>query len=150
MITQTETHTAVNARSLLLPYTLTLVTAMAIVQIVTAATGGEITLFIGVLTALVATGIAVWLLRNYRRLTHVRFGLAMAHSIAFLTVTTSFNVHAVLRTVSLGSGEGGVEAAAQNLLATPWFGATLVMSAAWGLGLLVHLIGAVLGRGWED
>lgn len=150
MTTQPEAHTAINARSLLLPYTLTLITAMVIIQAIIALTGGEVTVLTGALTALVAAGIAAWLWRNYRRLTHVRFGVAIAHAIAFATVTTSFNAHAVVRTVALGSGDSGFEAAAQNLLATPWFGATLVMSAAWGLGLLIHLTGSVLGRGWED
>ncbi|WP_122817789.1 hypothetical protein [Nocardioides pantholopis] len=141
--------TAVNARSLLLPYALTLIAAMAVVQAVIALTGGEVTVLAGALTALVGLGIAIWLWRSYRSLTHVRFGVAVAHAIAFATVTTSFNAHAVLRAMALGSGEGGLEAAAQELLATSWFGATLVMSATWGLGLLVHLTGSVLGRGWE-
>jgi hypothetical protein len=148
--TRPEARTAVNARSLLLPYLLTLFTAMVLIQVVIAMTGGEVTVLAGALTALVAVGIAAWLWRNYRTLTHVRFGVAIAHGIAFAAVTTSFNAHAVLRTMLLGSGDGGSDAAARDLLATPWFGATLVMSAAWGLGLLIHLTGSVLGRGWED
>ncbi|WP_460461997.1 hypothetical protein [Arthrobacter pigmenti] len=124
-------------------------TAMLTIQAVIALTGGRVTVLIAALTALVAIGICVWLWRNYRRLTHVRFGVAIAHAIAFASVTTSFNVHAVVRTVLLASGSG-FEAAAHGLLATSWFGATLVMTAAWGLGLLVHLTGVVLGRGWED
>lgn len=150
MTTHPEAHTPTNARSLLLPYALTLITAMVLIQAVIALTGGEVTVLAGALTAVVAVGIAVWLWRTNRELTHVRFGVVIAHALAFATVTTSFNLHAVVRTVALGSGEGGFEAAAQDLLATPWFGATLVMSAVWGLGLLVHLTGAVLGRGWED
>ena len=150
MTTHSEAHTAINARSLLLPYALTLIAAMVLVQAVIALTGGEVTVLAGALTALVAVGIAVWLWRSYRGLTHVRFGVVIAHTLAFATVTTSFNVHAVVRTVALGSSEGGLKAAAQDLLATPWFGATLVMSAVWGLGLIVHLTGSVLGRGWED
>lgn len=150
MNTPSTAQSTVNARSLLLPYTLGLITAMLIIQAVIALTGGEVTVLAGALTAVVAIGIAAWLWRNYRRLTHVRFGVAIAHAIAFVTVTSSFNLHAVVRTTTLGAGGGGFEAAAQNLLATPWFGATLVMSAAWGLGLLLHLTGVVLGRGWED
>lgn len=148
--TQTQALATTNARSLLLPYTLSLLTAMTLVQVTIALTGGEVTALAGAMTALVAVGIAVWLARHHRALTHVRFGAVVAHAIAFTTVTTSFHVHAVVRTVALGSGDGGLDAAGQAFLATPWFGATLVMSAAWGLGLLVHLTGAVLGRGWED
>ncbi len=149
MTTQTEVASATNARSLLLPYTLTLLAAVVVLQVTIALTGGQVGVLAAALTVLVAVGIAVWLQRTYRRLTHVRFGVVVAHAIAFVCVTTSFNVHALLRTVSLGS-DGGLDAAAQELLATPWFGATLVMSSAWGLGLLVHLVGSVLGRGWED
>lgn len=138
----------VNARTLLLPYALTLVVAMAIIQIVIALTGGRITLLAGLLTGVVALGIAAWLWRTHRALTRVRFGVVIAHVLAFLTVTTSFNAHAVLR--AFGSGSEGLDVVAQDLLATPWFGATLVMSAVWGLGLLVHVVGVVIGRGWED
>lgn len=143
-------ETTVNARSLLLPYLLVLAAAMALIQTLIAVTGGDIGLSAGVLTAVVAAGIAGWIWRNYRRLTRIRFGLAIAHAVAFAVVTTSFNLHAVIRAVTLGSGSGGEAAAASDLLATPWFGATLVMSAAWGVGLLVHLAGVILGRGWED
>lgn len=139
-----------NARTLLLPYTLVLVAAMAIIQAVIAITGGHIALLAGLLTATVALGIAIWLWRTYRSLTRVRFGIVIAHAIAFVTVTTSFNVHAVLRAVILGSGPDGFEAVSHDLLATSWFGATLIMSASWGLGLLIHLVGVILGRGWED
>ncbi len=147
---QRETSSAINARSLLLPYTLALIAAMAIIQVVIALTGGEVTVLAAVLTAVVAVGMMVWLWRNYRQLVHVRFGVVIAHAVAFVAVTTSYNAHAVVRALVLGSGDGGFEVVAQDLLATPWFGATLVMSAAWGLGLLTHLTGSVLGRGWED
>ena len=123
---------------------------MVLVQAVISVTGGEVGVVAGALTAAVAVGIAAWLWRNYRQLTRIRFGLAVAHAIAFAAVTTSFTLHAVVRTLTLGAGAGGDHAAANELLATPWFGATLLMSAVWGVGLLIHLTGAVLGRGWED
>ena len=140
---------AVNARSVLLPYLLVLVAAMLLIQVTVALTGGEVGLLAGVLTAAAAAGIAAWMWVNRRKLLRIRFGFAVAHAIAFTAVTTSFTAHAVLRAVSLGSS-GGEGAVAQELLATPWFGATLLMSAAWGIGLLIHLTGSVLGRGWED
>lgn len=150
MTTTTQTSSPTNARTLLLPYTLGLIIAMAIVQIVVAATGGEVTILAGGLTALVAIGIAVWLWRNLTALKRVRFGVVIAHAIAFVTVTTSFNLHAILRVMFLGFEVDGAGDAARTLLESSWFGATLVMSALWGLGLLVHLLGSVLGRGWED
>ena len=149
MVTHPQKSVTVNSRSLLLPYALGLIVAMLIVQIVIALTGGEVTILAGALTAVVAVGIAVWVVVKRRTLLHVRFGLVIAHTIAFITVTTSFNLHAVVRVIITGS-DGGAQAVAQSLLGSSWFGATLVMSAFWGFGLLVHLLGSVLGRGWED
>ncbi|WP_166996663.1 hypothetical protein [Paramicrobacterium fandaimingii] len=140
----------VNSRSLLLPYLLSMMGAMLVVQLMIMLTGGDISVLAGMLTLVVALGAAVWLWRSYRSLKQIRFGVAIAHAITFAVVTTSFNVHAAVRMVAFSSSPDGFDAAARSLLATPWFGVTLVMSALWGLGLLVHLIGAVLGRGWED
>lgn len=139
----------VNARSLLLPYTGGLIAAMSITQAVIALTGGQIGTLALLLTAIVAIGIVVWLWHNYRKLLQVRFGMAIAHTVAFVVVTTSYNLHAAVRTITLGGTEG-LQTAARELFTTPWFGATLIMSGFWGLGLLVHLTGAILGRGWED
>jgi hypothetical protein len=150
MTTAPQTSSPANARTLLLPYTLGLIIAMTIVQIVVSATGGEVTILAGGLTALVAIGIAVWLWRNLTALKRVRFGVVIAHAIAFVTVTTSFNLHAILRVMFLGFEVDGAGDSTHTLLESSWFGATLVMSALWGLGLLVHLLGSVLGRGWED
>lgn len=140
----------VDARSLLLPYALTVVAAMIVIQSLIAATGGQLGILAATLTAVVAIAIAVWLWRNFRALTKVRFGLVIAHTIAYVAVTTSFNLHAVIRAVTLAQTEDGYAKVARDLLETPWFGATLVMSSVWGIGLLIHLFGVVLGRGWED
>lgn len=150
MNTTISPSNSVNARTLLLPYTVAVVAAMAIVQAVIALTGGRITLLAAALTAAVALGIGIWLVRNSRALARVRFGVAIAHAIAFAAVTTSFNAHAVIRALVLAGGPDGYRTVAHELLATPWFGATLIMSSAWGIGLLIHLLGSVLGRGWED
>lgn len=150
MTTIPRREVTADTRALLLPYALALVVAMLVVQLVIAATGGEIAALAGALTGVVAIGIVIWTVRTRRSLARVRFGGAIAHAIAYVTVTTSFTIHAVLRTIALGGTEGGYEAASRLLLATPWFGATLLMSALWGVGLLMHLIGTVIGRGWED
>lgn len=150
MTTAPQTSSPANARALLLPYTLGLVVAMVVVQIVIAATGGEITILAGGLTALVAIGIAVWLWRTLRVLMRVRFGVAIAHVIAFVIVTASFNLHAIVRVMAIGFEVDGAGDTVRNLLESSWFGATIVMSGLWGLGLLIHLIGSVIGHGWED
>ena len=145
-----QKSSSANARALLLPYTLGLVVAMAVVQVVIAATGGEVTILAGGLTALVAIGIAVWLWRTLRVLMRVRFGVAIAHVIAFVIVTASFNLHAIVRVMAIGFEVDGAGDTVRNLLESSWFGATIVMSGLWGLGLLIHLIGSVIGHGWED
>ena len=150
MTKATQKSSSANARALLLPYTLGLVVAMAVVQVVIAATGGEVTILAGGLTALVAIGIAVWLWRTLRVLMRVRFGVAIAHVIAVVIVTASFNLHAIVRVMAIGFEVDGAGDTVRNLLESSWFGATIVMSGLWGLGLLIHLVGAVLGRGWED
>lgn len=149
MVTYPQKSVTVNSRSLLLPYALGLIVAMLIVQIVIALTGGEVTVLAGALTAVVALGIAGWLWRHHRALRHVRFGAVIAHAIAFVTVTTSYNLHALIQIVALRFGDAPISIAG-SILSSSWFGATIVMSALWGLGLLLHLIGTVLGRGWED
>ena len=149
MDTTAQAPQTANARSLLLPYALTLIAAMIIIQFVVALTGGAVTILAGALTAVVAVGIAVWIVINRRKLLHVRFGLVIAHVIAYVAVTTSFNAHAVVRAVVAGS-DNDVQAVAHSLLGYSWLGANLVMSAVWGIGLLIHLLGSVLGRGWED
>lgn len=149
MDTPVQAPQTANARSLLLPYALTLISAMIVIQFVIALTGGEVTILAGVLTAIVAIGIAAWVVISRSKLLHVRFGLVIAHVIAYVAVTTSFNLHAVIRAM-LAGGDAEVQSVAHTLLGSSWFGATLVMSAIWGLGLLIHLLGSVLGRGWED
>lgn len=139
-----------NSRSLLLPYILGLIGAMFAIQIVIALTGGEVTILAGGLTAIVAIGIAVWLALKQRALRHVRFGVVIAHVIAFITITTSYNLHAIIRVMFTPLEVDSAGDPIRALLQSSWFGATLVMSALWGLGLLIHLLGSVLGRGWED
>ncbi len=145
----TTNNQQVNATSVLLPYALTLVVAMAAIQILIALTGGVPTLLSGILTAVVAVGIALWYWRHVRQLSKIRFGGSMAHAIAFAIITTSFNLHALIHVLVVGKA-GGLEAAAHDLFSTPWFGTTLVMSSLWGLGLVLALLGSVLGRGWRD
>lgn len=141
---------SVNARSLFLPYALALITAMVAIQLVIALSGDQVKVLAEGLTAAVALAIVVWLWRNHRHINHVRFGWTIAHAIAFATVTTSYNLHLFIHLLGVASGTNGFHAAAHDVLATPWFGATLAMSALWGIGFVIHLVGSVLGRGWDN
>jgi len=137
MNTSVRTSGSVNSRQVLLPFVLTTIAAMIVVQLVIAVTGGEVTVLTAALTAFVALGIGAWLLRSRRALHQIRFATVIAHAIAYATVTTSFTLHALIRIISLVDAS----AAGHLLLTTPWFRATLVMSGVWGLGLLLHLLG---------
>lgn len=75
MDTPAQATQPATARSLLLPYALTLIGAMIVIQFVIALAGGEVTILAGVLTAIVAIGIAAWAVISRRKLLHVRFGL---------------------------------------------------------------------------
>ena len=137
-----------DARAILLPYIAALTGAMLLVQLAVVLTDGS-GIVAGLLTAAVAVGILLWLRSTRARLARVRFGTAVAHAAAFTVVTASFALHAVVRTIAI-TAHAGPEAAALAFVGTWWFGATLVMCAAWGIGLLLHLLGAVLDRGWEE
>lgn len=147
---ETTTAARVNTTSLLLPYALGLVGAMTVIQVVIAITGGNVTLLAEILTAVVAIGIVVWLWLNRTALDQVRFGWVIAHALAYVTVCTSYNLHLLIRTLRLAGGPDGFTMAATNFFSTPWFGTTLVMTSVWGVGLLLHLVGSVLGRGWDN
>lgn len=148
-----ETKTAqtqVNAQSVLLPYALTLIVGMVVVQVVIALTGGVPTVLTGILTAVVALGIVFWYWKNLQKLSQIRFSAAIAHTLAFVTITTSYNLHAMIRIFGHGGTEGGLEQAARELFTTPWFGTTFGMTTLWGLGLLLALLGSIASRGWRD
>src|SRR5690625_7756049 len=96
---QSPQSTAV--RSLLLPYTLSLVGGMAAVQIFIAVTGGEITVLAPSLTATVAPWLVAWAWHYRRRLARVRFGEVIAHAIAYAVMASSFSARATIRGIVL-------------------------------------------------
>lgn len=148
--TQPRDVAGVNARSLLFPYAIGLLGSMTVVQVVIAATGGSVGVLAEVLTAVVAVALVIWLWRMSGRLKRIRFGMVIAHALAFVIITTSYNLHALIRTFVLAGGPDGQDLVTHMWIGSAWFGATLGMTALWGVGLTLHLVGVVLGRGWED
>lgn len=137
-----------DSRAVFLPYMLSLLVAMTAIQVLIAVTGGEITLVATIALAVVAIAMVIWVLVNYKVLRRIRFGSVLANVIGFVVVTTSFNLHALIRVIVLS--EQGAAATAEAFFGTAWFGLTLGMSAIWGVGVIFHLVGSVLGRGWDD
>lgn len=138
---------AAAAHRTLLPYALTLIAASAILQTVIAVTGNRISLLSMILLAVIALGYATYLLTIGRRLSRVRYGLFAAHAISYAAINVGYLLHAYLL-IALRSptiaGDGGLA------IDTTWFGATFGMAGFWGLGLLIHGLGAVLSRGFEQ
>lgn len=121
----------------LLPYLVGLVLACLGMQLVIAATGDGITILAGVLTLMIGLGALAYVLVLGRGLGRLRFGLLTAHALLYVSVTGSFALHALLRSLFEGAVGPG------------WSGVLVAMPAVWSLGLLVHGAGAVLGRGFE-
>jgi hypothetical protein len=121
-------------------YTAALIAGVLVVQEYTAlAADGQITAGTGLLLAGVALYVVVFSVRNATALRQRAFGTYFAHVLAYLIINGSFWVHAWILIFS-GRGE---------ILQQGWSGPLVSMSVLWGAGLLVHTIGAVLGRGYE-
>ena len=139
----------VNSTRTLLPFTVALIAGMTIIQIIIAFTPGGPGVLGALLTAAVAIGCMLWQWRNIKTIAKIRFGKAIVHAVMFGTITTSFNLHALIH-FAIAMRAGDVASVAQEFFTTSWVGATLCMSALWGAGFFASLIGAIAQRGWED
>lgn len=140
-----------SATGLLAPYAITMIVANVIAQGAIVAAGSEIDLLAIVLTAGVALGYAGFLIRNGRHLAKVRFGLLAAHVMTYTAVTGGYLLHFfILATLNSPVVQGPDAADGAVFVMDPgWFGVAIGMPTFWGLGLLVHALGAILGRGFE-
>lgn len=115
-------------------------------HLVIAATGNRIGVLSGLLLAVIALAYAAYLLTLGRALGRVRYGSLVAHVIVYVTVNVGFLLHA---TVLLALRAPAIQGDALSPIAPGWIGATYVMASVWGIGLLSHLMGAVMSRGFE-
>lgn len=121
-------------------YTGALVVGALIVQGYTAfVADGRVTVGTALLLVAVALYMAVFTVRNATALRLRAYGTYFAHAVAYLIITGSFWVHAWILMLS-GRDE---------VLQQGWSGPLVSMSVLWGTGLLVHTIGAMLGKGYE-
>lgn len=133
----TPSSAAARAHDALLPYTVGLLAASALLQLVIALAGSRITVLTTLPLVLIAIGAAVHLGTRGRALGRVRYGRFVAHALLYAIVVVGYLLHLlVLTLLDAPVGEG-------------WFGPALAMPALWGLGLVVHGVGAVLDRGFE-
>lgn len=149
-MTDTTALRLATATQRLLPFAAGMVAANLVLQLGIALTGGRIGVLAGVLTGVIALVYAVFLVRWAGALSKVRFGLLAAHTITYAAVNVGYGVHFFIRAVATSPTirpEGSTE---PGFVMDPgWFGVVLGMPTIWGLGLLVHAIGAVAGRGFE-
>lgn len=127
-------------------YFLVLLTANAVLHAVIALTGNTIGILAAVLLAVIALGCLAYVLTAGRGLRHVRYGVFVLHTLTFATVTVGFTMHALV----LLALDSPTIAEPPGPLGGGWFGPTLPMTGIWGLGLLIHALGAVMSHGFEE
>lgn len=131
---------------LMAPFALSMVAANGVLQVIIVLTGQEIGVLAGALTGLIALGYAGFLVKFGQDLRKVRYGGLAAHAITYASVNTGFGLHFFV--IALAGGPG-VEGGGDFVLDGGWFGAAIAMPALWGVGLVLHGLGAAAGRGFE-
>lgn len=137
---------AARAHRTMLPFAVSVTAASAVLQLSIIATGNRITLLSVLLLVTIAAGYAAYVLVYGRPLSQVRYGLFTVHTIAYAAINTGFLIHAYALLVAQSPAIAGDGPLA---ISSDWMGATFSMAGCWGLGLLVHGIGATLSRGFE-
>lgn len=138
---------ALNARRLLLPYTLGLVALVSVSHAILAVEGSEIGLLAGVLTAAMGLYYAAYLLWTHKSLRQIRFAPLVAHAVTYVVVVGGFQLHAVFLALANSDQLRGGD---DFPLDPGWFGPTLAMAGFWGIGLLAHAVSSVALRGFEN
>lgn len=134
------------AHASLLPYALSFLAANIAIQLVIVATGNRITLLSTVLLGAAALGYAIYLLTIGRTLGRVRYARLVAHAFSYAVVNVGFGLHAY---ILFAAGSPAIQGDGYLPMDPRWFGATFGMASFWGIGLILHGLGALLDRGFE-
>lgn len=129
----------------LLPYSLSLIGAVMVLHLLIVLADHRITVLTTLPLVAIAIAYAAYLLTRGRALGRVRYGRFVAHALAYAIINVGYLLHAYVL-IAVGSPAITGHGAAVD---GPWLGAALAMPAFWGLGLILHGIGAVLDRGFE-
>lgn len=127
-----------NTTQLMLPYFLTTLAITTTAQIAIAL-GAPTFWFLTIPTLIVAILYSVFLIRYRSELSRVRFGYYLAHALTFAVVNVPIAVSTFFR-VTIRPAQG------HDLQLT----ALVAMGCFWGIGLLLHSFGAIMGRGFEQ
>ncbi|WGW13014.1 2TM domain-containing protein [Saxibacter everestensis] len=101
---------------------------------------GRITVRSTLLLAVVACFIAGFYLVRRPAIRQRRYAYYFLHVMAFLLVNGSYWLHAGILSLD----------GRADVVAATWSGALYAMATFWGIGLLIHTLGAFLSKGFED
>ena len=125
----------------LLQYALTITGGVLVVQLYIALLAhNRVDIWSMLLLALVALYMAWFLWWERRALRQRAYSGYLLHVLTYLLVNGSFWLHAGLLIVT-GNG---------NSIDATWQGALFGMPLVWGAGLLLHTLGTLLSKGYED
>lgn len=140
------TSPAVRAHASLLPYVLVLLGSTAVLHLIIVLAGNRITVLTTLPLVVIALGYAIYLVTAGRSLGQVRYGRLVAHALSYAVINVGYLLHAFLL-ISFGSP--AIRGDDYLALDAGWFGATFGMATFWGIGLILHGLGALLDRGFE-
>lgn len=137
------------ARKMMLTYTGVLLALNILVQLIIVMRDNKI----DVVSTLVLGVVYVYYLyfsylnpNTKNTLNQLRFGRLIAHVVTFVIVNVSYHLHAFILIIANSDSIRGNK---DFLMDPGWFGPLFGMLTFWGIGLLMHIIGSIISRGFE-
>lgn len=135
-------HTPEAALQLILPYGITITVIMLIAHIISALMPQRT--FVTLSTAMVLTAVLFfgYMFLFNKGLQKLRFGAAIIHAFTYVLLVGGNLLHLLL------AGFDDYYSTLEAVVAD-WFGASVTMGGIWGVGLFLHLSGAIAQHGFE-
>ncbi len=148
MVTDTLTpaRPELNAKNVLLPYSLALIALCVINQVVIAVIGNVIDWRACLMTGVIALYYAIFLITKGKELQRIRFASLVAHAITYVAVVGSFQLHAAFL---LFANSDQIRGTADFPIDPGWAGPTFFMAGFWSIGLIIHAIASIAYGGYE-
>ncbi len=119
-----------------------------LLQAIMAVRGSQIDVVAQLMLAVVAVYVAGYHYFARDLLRRMRFGWVIGHAVAFMVVTLSYHVHALVlyaRDSSLIQSDG-----TSFTVDRGWYGILVGLTTFWGIGFLMHLVSSIASRGFEE
>lgn len=126
-------------------YIITVIAVLAVTHGYIVANDSEINLIALLMLAGVAIYSSVFQARKKKELNKVAYLPYMLHVTTYLLVNLSFLAHGFASAIQNADANNG-----DLILSPEWIGLTVAMPLFWGIGLLVHTVGAYFTRGFEN